>query len=279
MPLPQGTSQRVRVSDDLTLHYEEAGTGNRVILFVPGWTMSTAVFSEQLSFFADSAEYRFLTYDPRGQGLSTKSAAGHFYEQHGRDLNGLIEALELDKIVLGGWSAAGLTVLSYIHQFGADRLSGLILIDAAPRWKGADNSTEWVNYRYDDADGAEEHFTMGPLRDREKLNREIACWMLEDPSPESIAWIRDISNHTSDTVAALLNATGGFLDYRAELMRLEGRIPFLYVVREDLGDIVANWAKNYTPGAGVAAFGKHLMFRDRAEEFNSILYEYLKKLE
>ncbi len=66
MPLPQGTSQMVRVSDDLTLHYEEAGTGNRVILFVPGWTMSTAVFSEQLSFFADSAEYRFLTYDPRG---------------------------------------------------------------------------------------------------------------------------------------------------------------------------------------------------------------------
>lgn len=269
------TAQSVEVSEDLNIHYEISGAGDNVVLFVPGWTMSSAVFSEQLSFFENSTRYRFMTYDPRSHGLSTKSASGHFYEQHGRDLHNLIEALGLDQIVLGGWSAACLTILSYVNQYGAGRLSGLIMIDGAPRWKGPDNISDWINYRYDDADGSEERFTMGPLRDREAFNQWLAEWMLEDSSPDNIAWIANIANQTPDTVAALLNATGCFLDFRADLRRLEGKLPLLYVVREEKGQVVANWAGQNTPSARVEVFGKHLMFRERSKQFNALLADYL----
>ena len=151
-------AETVKISDDLTIHYETAGSGPIVILFVPGWAMSTKVFEHQLSASKDSTDYTFVTYDPRGQGQSSKTPDGHFYQQHGRDLNDLINALNLNNIVLAGWSFGGLEVLSYINQFGTDRLKGVGLIDAAPKSRGADNTKEWVWYRYDDSDGFEGFF-------------------------------------------------------------------------------------------------------------------------
>jgi len=75
---------KVKLNEDLTIHYEKAGSGEKTILFVPGWSMSTAVFEKQLTAFEGSSEYTFVTYDPRGQGLSSKTEGGHFYQQHAR---------------------------------------------------------------------------------------------------------------------------------------------------------------------------------------------------
>lgn len=264
-----------RLSEELVVHYESAGNGDTTVLFVPGWTMTSEVFTEQLAFFRDSPRYRFVTYDPRAHGRSSPSGSGHFFEQHGRDLHAFMETLALDNVMLGGWSAACLTVLSYIEQYGSARLSGLILIDGAPRWRGPDNHAYWVNYRYDDADGFEEMFTMGPLRDRAGFNRKLAEWMLEDASPERVAWINEVTNQTPDAVAALLNASGCFLDYRDTLAGLDGSLPLLYVVREAKQDVVADWARAHTPSARVEAFGHHMMFYERADRFNEVLMEFL----
>ena len=95
-------AETVQVSDDLTLHYEVAGSGDKTILFVPGWGMSSAVFKKQLEEFEDSDEYQVISYDPRGQGQSTKTEGGHFYDQRGADLHGFIEALNLNNITLVG---------------------------------------------------------------------------------------------------------------------------------------------------------------------------------
>ena len=71
------------------------------------------------------------------------------------------------------------------------------------------------------------------MEDRQTVITEFAKWMLEDPSPDNVAWVADMSNLTSGTVASVLNATGFYLDYSADLVALEGGMPLLYVVRED----------------------------------------------
>jgi len=265
----------VTVSDDLTLYYEQAGQGEKTIVFVPGWTMSTAVYERQLEHFKNSKEWRFITYDPRGQGRSSKTEGGHFYGQHGKDLNLFLEAMDLDTVVLGGWSYGALDMLSYVNQFGSDHLMGLIMIDSPPKSTSVNNLTEWVWYRYDDADGSQEYFTLGPVRNRKQFNIEFAKYMLVNPTPESIQWVSDISNQTSDTVAGMLNAAGIFLDFTAELKGLEGKIPLLYTVREEVRDVVENWAKQNTPSAKVEAFGNHLLFWEFSERYNNVLDNYL----
>ncbi len=265
----------VKVSNDLTLYYEQAGHGTKTIVFIPGWTMSTEVYEHQLDYFKNSNEWRFITYDPRGQGRSTKTEGGHYYEQHGRDLKNFLDALDLHSVVIGGWSYGGLDMLSYVQQFGSDRLLGLIMIDSPPKSTSIDNLKEWVWYRYDDADGAQEYFTLGPVRNREKFNKEFAQWMLVTPTPERIRWVTDIANHTSDTVAGMLNAAGIFLNFTKELKSLEGRIPLLYTVRAEVKDVVESWAKQNTPSAKVASFGNHLLFWEFHEKYNKVLADYL----
>jgi len=269
-------SQFIKIDDELTIHYEESGRGKITVLFLPGWTMSTKVFERQLAYFDESDKYRFITFDPRAHGLSSKTQDGHFYEQHGRDIGAFIEKLGLENIVIAGWSFATLAVLAYVHQYGATRLSGLIMLDGPPRAAGEDNNKEWLTYRYDDADAMQAFYTMGRLTNRETTNSEFAQWMLENKNSENIQWVLDITNQTPDTAAALLNATANFLDFREDLIALHGKIPLLYLVRNEIGELVSDWASRYTPTAQVHALGEHLMFWERSDEFNRILTEFLK---
>jgi len=274
---PAAFAEEVDLSEDLTIHYETAGTGDTTILFVPGWAMSTEVFEKQLAAFEGSSDYTFVTLDPRGQGDSSKTVGGHFYQQHGRDLNAFVEALELDNIVLGGWSFGGNAVLSYVDQFGTDRLTGFVMIDAAPKSTGADNTTEWVWYSHDDADGFEAFFTMGPLLYRDDLIAGFADWMLADTSAENIAWVTAIAEKTNSTTMALLNAAGAFDDYTETLTAMDGEIPLLYIVREEWGPVVSEWADANTPSAMVSAtMPSHLGFWENPEGFNAELMRFLE---
>ncbi|TNF90124.1 MAG: alpha/beta hydrolase [Gammaproteobacteria bacterium] len=269
------SGQFIDIDAELKMHYEQTGCGDITVLLVPGWTMSTRVFELQFEYFRDSQEIRLISYDPRAQGLSSKTDGGHTYPQHGRDLHAFIEALELDRIVLGGWSFGCLETLAYVSQFGAGRLAGFIMLDGPPRAAGDDNGREWVTYRHDDADGSQAFYNLGRLQDPAATNREFAAWMLEDRSEANIQWLLEITQQTPDNAAVLLNATAVFLDYRDELRALEGRVPLWYLMRDGRDAVVADWARDNTPSARVQAYGEHLMFWERADRFNRDLREFV----
>ena len=270
-------SGRVRIDDELSLYYQQAGQGDRVILLLPGWTMTTAVFKRQFEFFDQSENFRFISFDPRSHGLSSKAAEGHNYEQHGRDLHGFVEALHLDQFILGGWSFGTLATLAYLNQFGAERLTGFIMLDGPPRATAEDNLTDWATYRYDDADGGQNFYSGRRLSDPEACNREFAAWMLEDKSEQNIRWLLEITQQTPDKVASILNASSISLDYRDDLRLLEGKIPLWYLMRADQQKLAHDWAQANTPSARVDGFGEHLMFWERADEFNQKLIEFARQ--
>lgn len=51
-------AERVKLDEELTLYYEQAGSGEITIIFIPGWMMSTDVFRHQLAFFHGSTRFR-----------------------------------------------------------------------------------------------------------------------------------------------------------------------------------------------------------------------------
>ena len=269
-------AEYLKLSSDLTIHYEKSGSGDITIIFIPGWTMSTDVFVHQLNHFEGSTKFTALTYDPRGQGRSSKTVEGHTYQQHGRDLATFIEKLRLQNIILAGWSYGVQEALAYVNQFGSEKLKGMVIIDSGPDVTGASHD-EWVWYLNDDSDGYSRWFTEGIIEDRQNTIAEFAKWMLENPSPENVAWVSNISNMTSGTVASVLNATGFYLDYSEDLKKLEGKIPLLYVTREELKKAADRWIKVNTPSAQAEYLGKHLMFWERPKEFNQILDKYLSQ--
>jgi non-heme chloroperoxidase len=274
-------AEDVRVSNDLTMHYQTSGHGKQVILLVPGGGMSGAVFEKQLDHFKDSPEYTLIVIDPRSQGLSTHTAAGNYYEQHGRDLANFISALRLKNIVLGGWSYGGFDVLSYVHQSGSGNLKGLIMIDAVPKFAGTDvspSSREWIWHTTSKAYDDNKDYFQGSLLNRKTINEEFAKYMVDEATPEYMEWITKIMDQTSDETFALAIVSASYQDYEADLKNLEGKVGLMYYVGPSIGDRVKNWSADHTPSAQVTVFGKHLSFWEHPQVFDAALDTFLHKL-
>ena len=114
-------------SDGVRLHYIEQGSGDRTIVFIPGWTMPAWIFELQIRYF--SKRYHVIALDPRGQGLSQIAASGYDQNRRGYDIADLLARLGPQKVVLVGWSLGVLDSLAYVHLMGPSRLAGLVLID------------------------------------------------------------------------------------------------------------------------------------------------------
>jgi microsomal epoxide hydrolase len=121
----------IAVETDVAIHYEEAGDPGAAvtILFVPGWSMTTAVWRDQMAAFAPAA--RVVAVDPRSQGRSTLTMRSNTPERRAQDLRQVIRALSLRNVLLVGWSQGVQDVASYASAFGGEGLAGYVLVDSA----------------------------------------------------------------------------------------------------------------------------------------------------
>lgn len=113
--------------DGLRLHYLEAGSGSRTIVFIPGWLMPAEVFRYQLEGLGQ--DFHVLAFDPRSQGKSQVSDGSHAPEVRMDDMEDFLHAADLHDFVLAGWSLGVLEVLDFIAHKPQMGLKGLILID------------------------------------------------------------------------------------------------------------------------------------------------------
>jgi pimeloyl-ACP methyl ester carboxylesterase len=271
----------VKISDDLTMHYETSGHGEQVVLLVPGGGMSGAVFEKQLDHFKSSNEYKLIVIDPRSQGLSTHTSDGNFYEQHGRDLANFIKVMKLHQIVLGGWSYGGFDVLSYVHQSGSANLRGFIMIDTVPKFAGKDvspSSREWIWHKKEDVYEDNKYYIQGSLMNRHTVNDEFAKYMVDDATPSYLTWISKIMDQTSDETFAITIVSASYQNYESDLKSLEGKVGLMYYVGPSIGQRAKNWSADNTPSAQLTVFGKHLSFWEHPEVFNSALDTFLSNL-
>jgi hypothetical protein len=64
-------------------------------------------------------------------------------------------------------------------------------------------------------------------------------------------------------------------DYEQDLTSLDGKLPLLFAAREEMGGPAKKWAAVHTPNATIIAFGKHLNFWVRPDQFNAGLDKFL----
>jgi 3-oxoadipate enol-lactonase len=79
-----------------------------------------------------SADYRILSYDKRGHGLSDAPPGDYSIDHHLGDLAGLLDHLGIRRIALCGVSVGGVIAQGFAARF-ANRLAALVLCDTAPR--------------------------------------------------------------------------------------------------------------------------------------------------
>jgi len=127
-------------SGSIDLYYEDHGTGQPVVL-IHGYPLNGHSWERQERALFE-AGYRVIAYDRRGWGQSSQPTIGHDYDTFAADLNALLEHLDLNDVVLVGFSMGTGEVTRYLSKYGSDRVSKAALLGAIPPFllKTDDNS-------------------------------------------------------------------------------------------------------------------------------------------
>lgn len=115
-------------TNGIRLHYLEHPGDGPTMLLSHGLT-ANAHFFDGLVAAGLSPALRVLAVDLRGRGDSDKPDSGYSIAQHAEDLLGLMDVLNLDRVVLGGHSFGGL-VTYYLAANYPERVSKCVLLDA-----------------------------------------------------------------------------------------------------------------------------------------------------
>ncbi|WP_457946494.1 alpha/beta fold hydrolase [Pseudarthrobacter sp. alpha12b] len=108
-------------STDIELYYEDHGSGQPVVL-IHGYPLDGSSWEKQTVALL-AAGYRVITYDRRGFGKSSKPAEGYDYDTFAADLNTLLTTLDLNDVVLVGFSMGTGEVGRYLGTYGSARVA------------------------------------------------------------------------------------------------------------------------------------------------------------
>jgi non-heme chloroperoxidase len=250
-------------SDGVRLHYIEAGpTRAPTIVFVPGWTMPAWIFERQIEFF--SSTYHVVAFDPRGQGDSDIPAGGYEPGRRGADIADLITALGNRPVLLVGWSLGVLDSLAYAHQYGDQRLTGMVLIDNSVGEEPAP-----IPSRH-------------PPRRGRPVPRDIAMrafvrsMFLRPQDPNYLELLSQTALRTPPYAAHALLSYPVPRSYWLEGITMVHR-PILYIVRPGLTGQADNLAAHH-PGveSDVYADAGHALFIDDGNRFNAEMLDFIR---
>ncbi len=118
------------------LYFDARGRG-RPVVFVHGWSMCHAFWAAQVEHLQHVC--RTVVYDQRGHGHSHRPHGPYSMEAYSQDLGELLRGLELDDVVLVGWSMGVIVALEYFRRTGGAHVGKLVLLSGSPRLLGADD--------------------------------------------------------------------------------------------------------------------------------------------
>ncbi len=273
------TEGYLELHDGAKIHYEDHGEGQPILL-VHGWMCSSKFWQKNVPELA--REFRVVTLDLRGYGRSSKELSGHTIGQYARDIRALIEHLELQDVVLAGWSLGGSVVLSYYEQFRRDGgLKALALIDAAPfpfspaNW----NSHALKSYNYDALHAMFAAYTADPRG----FAAGFATRMLkEKPSDADMDWIIRELLKTPTWIAEAAYSDFVMSNYAKILPSID--LPFVVFAANSgvfaSGIVMGKAIADQVPQATFIAFNDagHMLFYEQPRKFNAAMIAFVKHL-
>ena len=123
--------QRAEI-DALTLAYEDTGGEGPVVVFVHGLGGSAYVWWAQLA-GARERGFRAIAYDQRGAGLSSRPGGPYSVELWAEDLEGLLDAIGVERTALVGHSVGCMVAEHAAHRLG-ERAWALVLCGGRLAW-------------------------------------------------------------------------------------------------------------------------------------------------
>jgi pimeloyl-ACP methyl ester carboxylesterase len=122
------TVDKDSLGQPVKLYCEDVGHGPPVV-FVHGWPFEHGMWESQRRALVDGG-CRVITYDQRGFGASSKPLHGYHYNQLTDDLRVLLDTLDLQDVILAGFSMGAAEVVYYMSRNFGQRVRQVALISS-----------------------------------------------------------------------------------------------------------------------------------------------------
>lgn len=126
-------SSFVETRDKTRIHFRDWGSG-RPIVFVAPWGLSSDWWDIPIINFTERG-WRCVTFDRRGHARSDDPSHGYDFDTLADDIAAVMDALDLENVVLVGQSLGGGEVVRYLTRHHSRRVAHAVLI--APTTPGS----------------------------------------------------------------------------------------------------------------------------------------------
>lgn len=261
-------------SDDIKIYYEVKGEGIPIV-FIHGFSEDHNSFRIQQRVL--SKRYKTITYDLRGHGISDRIDKGLNLERFALDLRELIAYLQLEYVILVGWSMGASIIFEYINSFGLEKLSKICIIDKSPK---AINDTTWdlglYHGNYTMEDGMEDLKLIDNswMKFAEKFIRTMAPYFNENQFKIAM---EKINNNSPDIMYSMWESMIG-KDYRDTLDKITIPTLILFGEKSTLYSVeVGEYLRGNIQDSKLIIFKgcTHLLVLENPIEFNRVLEEFL----
>lgn len=258
----RATMRGLRPINGVELWIEDAGAGPAVVL-THGYSATADMWAPQRR--ALEERYRVATWDLRGHGRSASpdDPGAYSHELAIDDLREILDALDVERAVVGGLSLGGFLSLAFYGRY-PERVRALVIADSGPGYRSDEARSQWNALAQSRARDLEE-------RGLEALaggTRERTEAMLVHGSAQGLAHAaRGLLAQRDATVIDSLGGIG---------------VPTLVVVGSEDEPFLApcEYMARKIPGARLEIIegAGHAANLDRPEHFNKVLLDFLDGL-
>jgi non-heme chloroperoxidase len=271
-----GRAEYIEVEKNVKLHVTDLGEGTPIVL-IHGWPLSDAMYEYQYQYLSRRG-FRVIGISLRGFGKSDKPFGRYDFDVFSDDIKIVLEKLNINNAVLGGFSMGGAVVLHYITKYNSAHISKLALFGAAaPSWRKREGAPFGISEA--DANG----LITQTLTARQDL---IAGFGSAFPAKEGNIsknvekWLESINLEASpyavtESMKALIN-----LDLRPELSRIKIPVAIFHGAQDKLCSFeLAGELNKGIKNSFIIRFENsgHALFVEEMEKFNTELEKFAKQ--
>ena len=269
-------AEYIEVEPNVRLHITDAGEGRPIIL-IHGWPLSDEMYEYQYNDLIN-AGFRTIGITLRGFGKSDKPYGSYNYDVHVSDIKKVLDKLEINNAVLGGFSMGGSIAVRYAARDNGTRISKLALFGAAaPIW------TQRDDFQFNLPKSAVDDLIALNNKDRPKLLSNFAKIFsaTETSLNKGIgAWLTGINLSASSYATAQCLIALRDTDLRADLAKITIPTLILHGKKDKICSFdLAEQLKASILNSHLVVFENsgHSLFLEETQKFNSELIKFAGK--
>ncbi|GGE89768.1 Pimeloyl-ACP methyl ester carboxylesterase [Chishuiella changwenlii] len=218
--------------NDYKLNYVDYGDKHaQPVILIHGWPLSLQSWEYQIPKIVE-AGFRCIAYDRKGFGKSCATWEKYDYNALAEDLHALIDELQLNNVILVGFSMGGGEVVRYISNYGNQNISKIALISSIiPLVKKTDDNEHGVPQ--EDLDGIVHQLETNRLEFLEDFHKGFYSYstLKKTVSKQQLEFDFSVASHASPIATLKAALSWMDADFRTECRMIE--VPTLIIHGKD----------------------------------------------